>query len=160
MSFDSPQSIVIANRVYPVTADTLTQQVNALANMMLVVDAYESRIVALEAERPSVSMPVRGLDANFVVDFARNALVFYTIDLDVSVAISGTQTAQVDLMVDSVSNATVKNKISLILGLLSLTVHPVHQKVLMGYVPAGSVVNLTTSGAGTSTLVQSMEVLL
>lgn len=160
MSFDSPQSIIINNREYPVTTDTLTKQVNALATMMLVVDGYEARISALEAAKPSFSNPIRALDTDFVVDWVRDAYVVYTIESSVTVAITGSQYTQVDLNIDGNSNATIKHYLSMILGLLSLSVTQIHQKVLIGYVPAGSTVHMTTSGTGTATLIQCLEVLL
>lgn len=114
----------------------------------------------IPAQPPSVSQPSRALNVDFTIDPLRNSLIFYTVSLTTSLGISGTDSAQVDLLIDGIITSTVQSSISLVLGLLSLTQSQSEQQILCGYVPGGSTVHLTTSGTETAVLVQCLEVLI
>lgn len=153
---DNPQSILFNNRTQEPTLENLQAQVNSLARI-LVSQSLEIPVVVVN---PIISnIQNRSLDSNFVVSGSRDALVFYTIELTASRVLTGSETAQVDLICAGNIIGTVKNLLTVTLA-LGVGITNTHQKILMGFVPMGSTINLASSGTGTSTLIQSLEVLL
>lgn len=155
---DNPQDIIFNNRSRTPTIEELTAQVTSLARILV----NQNLNISTTAQTPTrlASLQNRSLNSDFIISNIQDALVFYTIELSVSLTLSGTDSETVTLMVNNVANVSIKNLITLVLGLLSLTQTNTQQEILIGFVPAGSTVNLTTSGTGTATLLQSMEVLL
>lgn len=155
-------------RVIPTQADDLAAVGQALeaandvlASLMLRVRALELPVLNTTAP-PTVTTPVRVLDTDFVIHSERNALVLYTVELTAPALITGTSSALVRLLVDGSPISVAKNLLTVSLGVLSLTMTSTQQKVVVGQVPPGSTVNLTSgiSNGGTATLISSVEVLL
>lgn len=164
---DDPQLILMQNRT-GLSLNQMADQINALARIAISSKDHEGRIATLESAlaaltKPSYSYPMRVLDTDFVIDPNRHAIVNYTIDLDVTASLLGahTNTAIVNLIVNGTSAGIVKNDLIAIIT-LGLSVQPVQRKILSGFVPAGTTVNLTSTivGTGIATLVSAQEALL
>lgn len=162
---DYPYRVLLANRTQTPTLDQLQSQVNSLARILVdVQDAIKgigdlSTIVASLNISSLVSAQSRALNSDFTISSTRNAIAFYTIELSVSQAITGTDTVAVDMFLNSISVGRVKKILTVTLG-LGIAITNTDQKLLIGFVPAGSTVNLTSSGTGTATLNDSLELLL
>lgn len=157
----TPEDIILVNRTLMPTVSDLTQQILCLSN---VVNQQAAQIKQLQAAAVVInpitwSQPSRSLDTDFVIDSGRDALVFYTVELTATGLISGTVFSQVTLNAQALPLATVKNLLTVTLG-LGVLITQTQQKVLIGLVPAGQTVNLASSGTGTATLANVLEVLL
>lgn len=160
---EDPQLILFNNRTRTPTLEELTEQVNVLARIAISANDFSDRIATLEAVYSQLAVSTiadkqtRSLNTDFVIDAARDALVFYTIELTATRILTGTDTAVTDLCVNGDSVCTVKNLLSVVLA-LGVNITNTHQKVLMGFVPRGGTVNLTSSG--TATFINGVELLL
>lgn len=116
---------------------------------------------------PATSYPSRSLNAEFVVSATRDATVSYTLETSTAATSSGAndEEAYAELRINGLAAHSARNRIvatlTSILGLLgiSLTAN-VQRWVLSARVPAGSRVEIVTSGAGTTTLMSAQETLL
>lgn len=162
---DRPERILMSNRTRVPSAEEITAQINALARMLINLAEANNRILSLENQilslqvKPISLKVVRSLDTDFVVHSTRSALVLYTIELTASRVLTGTDSVQADLVVDGLSQSDLKNLLSVTLA-LGVGITSTHQKVLIGFILPNSTVNLTTSGTGTASIIQSLEVLL
>lgn len=165
---DDPQDVIFNNRAGRSSLDSLGQDIVSLARSMANQRALIARIEALERAvalipgTPVLTKQVRALDTDFVIDQNRNALVFYTIELTATGTLTGTSQVSVDLLVDTASISTIKNLLTVTLSLGSLIGSDTKQKVLVGYAPAKSVINLasSSSGGGSASIIQASEVLI
>lgn len=140
----------------------LTPSEEAIRDLEEHVGSLLARVDALEGRLPVVNYAHRNLNEVFVVAALRPALVFYTVELTVTLASSGTHTdsATVTLLIDGVSTtSTARNEVTATL-LLGSAITLTYQQVLIGFATAGSTVEMVTSGTGTVTLVQSVEALM
>jgi hypothetical protein len=162
---DDPQSILFSNRSRIPTLEQLTQQVNSLAKILVNSRGYDDRISSLESKLVPLLVehvfqrPTRILDTDFIISSSRKSLVFYTVELTAARVLTGIDSASVTLMVDGISQTIAENLLNVTLA-LGVGITNTHQKIIIGYVPPGSTVNLTSSGTGTMTLIQSLEVIL
>lgn len=164
---EDPRRILMENRSRTPTIEELTDQVNRLATILSDKAANDLRISVIEAALAPLIVSrmflktERSLDTNFIVNPLRKALVFYTIELTASRGSTGVDTAQVNLLVDGVSVSSALNSLTLTVTLPSeVEITNTLQKIVMGYIPSGSTVNIASSGTGISTVVQCLEVLL
>lgn len=161
-----PQQILFQNRTRIPNLEQLTDQVNALARNLIQQELINDRIIQLETIialfTTRVGTPVaRILNSDFVISLNQDTIGFYTIELTTSLSLTGTDEVSVDLNLDGISMAQVKNKQVLNLGILSLTDTSTQRYLLSGYVRRSQIVNLAvTSNSGTATYVSGFEVLL
>lgn len=108
-----------------------------------------------------IEVKVRNLDTPFVIDVNRKARVNYTVRLKTDLALSGTSSASVKLVVNDQPVQTVANILVATLAILT-SYSPEQYQVLSGIVPAGATVNLQSelSGSGVAELVSIQETLL
>ena len=104
---------------------------------------------------PTVTGETRSLGTSFQVSSDFPAQVSYTVDLAVN-----NQDCQVELFIGpsdppTESAGRVKASSLVLLGLISIAVES--SGMLFGWVPTGHYVRLATTGAGTATLVGSVE---
>lgn len=157
-----PEDILFANRVPRTDPDTLLDQITSCAKILV---NQQNRLMALEANQVTINAPVviqpstRALNTDFIVNSGRNALVFYTVELSTSCVLTGSDDVSVLLFIDGTSRGLIRNFLNVTLA-LGITVSQIHQKILTGFVPAGQTVNLTSSGTGSATLIQTIEVLM
>lgn len=164
---DDPSAIIMDCRTGGKSLEDLTAYIVSLARTCLQISSILNRITALEALPvnviPEIGLPVRSLDADFIISNTRNALVSYTVDLLVTASILGSHTndATVDLIVNGTSVAQAKNNLAAVIT-LGLSMTPAHRHVLSAFIPSGSTVNLTSSvtGTGVATYISAQEILL
>jgi len=103
----------------------------------------------------------RILDSEFVISQDRDALVFYTVEMQAQLLLAGTSYAKVYMYANGILVSTVQNLLTMTL-LLGITETTVQQKILCGCIPAGTTVQLVSeiSGNASATIVGQMEVLL
>lgn len=99
---------------------------------------------------PISSVASRALDTSFVVDSDSPALVFYTVELSVTL-----NTIEVELQIDDVVVGNAYLDTALLSGLISLETTTRQQ--LVGFANAGQTVQLVSSGAGTATVISTLE---
>lgn len=159
MYADDPQQLLLANRLRVPSLETLAEQVNTIARILITQKLTLEQVVTATPASPTLSKQERVLDTNFIVSTSQNALVFYTLELTASRILTGTDSTTVDLLLDGTTLGTVKNLLTVTLALGVGILHT-HQKILMGFIPKGGTVNLATGGAGNATLISSLELLL
>lgn len=109
-----------------------------------------------------VDKPQRELDTIFQPSETSACLVFYTVELSISYSLLSPQEVTVQLLSDTNSDpvivqAEAKKSAEQLLG-LAVTAIQTDRQQLVAYVPAGTYVKLATSGTGTATLVNQLEV--
>lgn len=165
MSYTIPQQIIMANRKGEIDNNEIIKQLNSLAMILASQQNLDTRISALEASVTTLNlMPLflykdRTLNTEFTPHTTRNTLVFYTLELQVSRFVTGNDNISVSIIIDGIQQSTVKNALDVTLS-LGLGITNTSQKHLFAFVPVNSVVKLETSGSGSASIIQSVEVLL
>lgn len=131
----------------------LTLEEQARLQQLVTPTALSGTLASFAAKldnTPSATGEARVLDTTFVVSRSAPALVIYTVELTVTLSSESCK-----LLIDGVAVGEALLNVSLLSGLISLSTTARQQ--LVGFVPAGSTVQLVTSGGGTVTLVQALE---
>lgn len=102
----------------------------------------------------------RSFNSAFTVSATRDAMVYYTINAAVSANSATVSNSRVDIQVAGATVDSVETAISVTTTVGTATVNLTEKKVISAYVPAGSTVQLVTSGTVTPTLLSGQEVLL
>lgn len=140
----------------------LSPSAQALFDLQLNFSIILTRIEKLESRLAAIGSIVRGLDTTFIISALRPSIVIYTLELYVPVFLGGsTSKANVELCVDGLVTHT--SGTDLITGLsLGLSADPKSRKTIIGFVPAGSTVSLSTTltGNGAVTYMYGQELLL
>lgn len=129
-------------------------------------DNTDTNTTSLLTKLPKAVTPigiVRILDTIFQISTTYPALVFYTVDLSVSFALLSSQAITVDLLSDASSPPTTLHGQAKLLGSqllgLGVTITNTQRQQLVAYIPAGNYVKLSSSGTGSATLINSLELL-
>lgn len=126
--------------------------------------SQSSRAYDIDLKVPKKSYdynPGRILNSQFIISQNKDAIVFYTVEMQAQLLLAGTAYSKVSLYSNGVLLCSVQNLLTMTL-LLGITETSTQQKVLSACIPAGNTVELISelSGNATADLVGQMEVLL
>lgn len=102
----------------------------------------------------------RPFNSAFTVSATRDAIVFYTINAAISSSTTTASNSRVDIQVAGSTVDSIESSVSVNATVGTTTVSIVQKRIISAYVPAGSTVQLVTSGTVTPTLLSGQEVLL